>query len=32
DRLKRIQHRLNERPRKKLDFNTPKVEFYKQLM
>ncbi len=32
DRLKRIEHRLNERPRKKLDFNTPKVEFYKQLM
>jgi hypothetical protein len=32
DRLKRIQHRLNERPRKKLDFNTPKVEFYKQFM
>jgi IS30 family transposase len=31
-RLKRIQHRLNERPRKKLDFNTPKVKFYKQLM
>ncbi len=32
DRLKRIQHRLNERPREKLDFSTPKVEFYKQLM
>ncbi|SCD19306.1 Transposase for insertion sequence element IS4351 [Proteiniphilum saccharofermentans] len=31
-RLKQIQHKLNNRPREKLSFSTPKVEFYKQLM
>lgn len=27
-----VQYQINERPRKKLDFNTPKFEFYKSIM
>jgi len=30
--IKNIQYKLNRRPREKLDFNSPKNEFYKQLM
>lgn len=29
--IKKIQHKLNRRPREKLEFNSPKNEFYKQL-
>ncbi len=29
DRMKRIQHRLNERSKGKLDLSTPNVDFYK---
>lgn len=29
--IKKIQYRLNRRPREKLGFNSPKIEFYKQL-
>ena len=29
EEIKKIQYKLNERPREKLDFNTPKFEFYK---
>lgn len=29
--LDQAQYLINERPRKKLDFSTPKVEFYKRL-
>lgn len=28
--IKEIQYKLNRRPREKLDFNSPKNEFYKQ--
>lgn len=30
-RIKGIQHKLNSRPRQKLNFSTPKVEFYKRI-
>lgn len=30
EKIKRIQHKLNRRPRKKLRFSSPKIEFYKQ--
>ncbi len=30
DRIKEIQHKLNRRPREKLGFSLPKIEFYKQ--
>ena len=30
--LDAVQYMINERPRKKLDFSTPKVEFYKRLL
>ena len=30
--VKNIQYKINRRPREKLDFNSPKNEFYKQLM
>jgi IS30 family transposase len=30
--IKKIQYKINRRPREKLDFNSPKNEFYKQLM
>ncbi|NLN49262.1 MAG: IS30 family transposase [Clostridiales bacterium] len=29
--IKKIQYKINRRPREKLDFNSPKNEFYKQL-
>lgn len=29
--LDRVQYLINERPRKKLDFSTPKVEFYRRV-
>lgn len=30
EKIKEIQYKLNERPREKLDFNSPKIEFYKR--
>jgi len=30
--IKKIQYKLNRRPREKLDFNLPKNEFYKHLV
>jgi IS30 family transposase len=30
ERIKQIQHKLNSRPREKIGFSSPKVEFYKQ--
>lgn len=30
EKIREIQHKLNRRPREKLDFNSPKNEFYKQ--
>ena len=30
--LDTVQYMINDRPRKKLDFSTPKVEFYKRLL
>jgi IS30 family transposase len=30
--IKKIQYKLNRRPREKLDFNSPKNEFYKHLV
>ena len=30
-RIKGIQHKLNRRPRQKLNFSTPKIEFYKRI-
>jgi len=29
EKVKEIQHKLNRRPREKLDFSNPKIEFYK---
>ena len=30
--LNQAQYAINERPRKKLDFSTPKVEFFKNIL
>ncbi|MDD4589870.1 MAG: hypothetical protein PHG06_05485 [Parabacteroides sp.] len=30
ERIKQIQHKLNNRPREKIGFSSSKVEFYKQ--
>ena len=30
--LDKVQYQINERPRKKLDFSTPKFEFYKMIL
>ena len=27
--LSKVQYQINDRPRKKLDFSTPKIEFYR---
>ncbi|MDI9603730.1 MAG: IS30 family transposase, partial [Bacteroidota bacterium] len=32
EQVKQIQYKLNNRPREKLNFSTPKVEFYKQFL
>lgn len=32
EQVKQIQYKLNNRPREKLDFSTPKVEFYKHFI
>ena len=29
--LNRAQYQINERPRKKLDFSTPKIEFFRKI-
>jgi transposase, IS30 family len=31
EQIKQIQYKINRRPRRKLDFSTPKVEFFKHL-
>ena len=31
DELNRVQYHINERPRKKLNFSTPKVEFFRRI-
>ncbi len=31
-KLNEVQYLINERPRKKLDFSTPKIEFYRRSM
>jgi len=32
EQIKQIQYKINRRPRKKLGFSSPKVEFFKQLI